>query len=71
MSCKYCDETKAFELDTPIYADFPYVISYMEDLEGWVLYNPNSKKFGLQLPYGYIGEFPICLKCGRKLGNGF
>ena len=67
MSCKYCDETKAFKINTPIYIDFPYIVSYMEDLGGWVLYNPNSKNFALQLPYGYIGELPICLKCGRNL----
>lgn len=67
MSCKYCDETKAFKLTEPISAEFPFAISYIENLEGWVLYNPSNQKFGLQLPYGYIGEAFICPKCGRSL----
>ena len=67
MDCKYCDEAKAIKLKEPLSESFPYLISRLEDFDGWILYNPNNKKFGLQLPFGYIGELPICLKCGRIL----
>ena len=68
MSCKFCDETKAFKLTNPLTENFPYCISRLEDdIEGWILYNPSNKKFALQLPYGYIGELSICIKCGRLL----